>query len=730
MARGEEGLELLVQGIERVRIEAINVTESCLMATATALPLPVDEGAEVDALHRSIIEQANKAVMIAQPQAQGGFQQMIASTPDPLRLAYLLGSMLSLDTAKEQSLLEAATRHEALTLLHGYMLHEVQVLELRQKIASQAQTEMSREQREYLLRQQMRAIQDELGEKSPEKAEVEGLRQRLTEADLPDEVRKDAERDLTRLERIPAAAPDHQVIRSHLELILELPWRKGTTDDLDLTKTRTILDEDHYDLADVKQRILEHLAVLKLNPKAKAPILCFVGPPGVGKTSLGQSIARSLGRKFERMSLGGLHDEAELRGHRRTYIGAMPGRIVQAIRRASVNNPLLMLDEVDKLGRDFRGDPSSALLEILDPAQNFTFRDNYLDLPFDLSKVFFIATANDLSPLPRPLLDRMEILRLSGYSEEEKFEIARRFIIPRVLQETGIAADKFSLPDDALRRVISRYTREAGCRQLERTLGRLLRKVAIRFAEGKSEPISIAAGDLFEWLGPEIFLPEKSRQELPPGVATGLAWTEVGGEVLTIEASLLPGVKGLRLTGQLGDVMRESAKAAQSYVWAHARELGVDPNLLRRNGVHIHVPAGAVPKDGPSAGVAMVSALASAYGGVPVRSDTAMTGEITLSGLVLPIGGVKEKVLAARRAGLKRVVLPRDNEKDTRELPDNVRKEMEIVFVARIGELLEAVLPGLHAGSTRIPGANGADGPGNLAERQSTHREVSEQSRK
>jgi ATP-dependent Lon protease len=424
-----------------------------------------------------------------------------------------------------------------------------------------------------------------------------------------------------------------------------------------------------------------------------------VGPPGVGKTSLGQSIARALGRKFERLSLGGMHDEAELRGHRRTYVGAMPGRILQALRRAGVNNPLVMLDEVDKLGRDFRGDPAAALLEILDPAQNFSFRDNYLDLPFDLSRVFFLTTANSLDTVPRPLLDRMEMLRLSGYTEEEKVEIARRYLIPRRLSEAGLTPDKLIIPEETIKRIISRYTREAGVRELERNLGRLARKVARRFADGETGIVVVQPQDLAGMLGPERFRLEQARKDLPPGVATGLAWTETGGEVLYIEASLLPDGRGLRLTGQLGDVMRESARAAQSYVWAHARQLGIDAALFRTAGVHIHVPAGAIPKDGPSAGVAMTTALASLYTNTPVPSDTAMTGEITLSGLVLPVGGIKEKVLAARRAGIRRVILPRDNEGDLRELPDSVRQEMGFTFAERIEEVLAAALPGF---ATRV----------------------------
>jgi ATP-dependent Lon protease len=456
-----------------------------------------------------------------------------------------------------------------------------------------------------------------------------------------------------------------------------------------------VLDEDHYNLQEVKGRILEQLAVLKLNPNAKAPILCFVGPPGVGKTSLGQSIARALGRKFERMSLGGLHDEAELRGHRRTYIGAMAGRVIQAIRRAGVNNPVLMLDEVDKLGRDFRGDPAAALLEILDPAQNTTFRDNYLDLPFDLSKVFFITTANTLDTVPQPLLDRMEVLRLAGYSEEEKLHIARRYLLPRQLEQAGVKPEQLTISDDTMRRVIRRYTREAGLRQLERALGRLTRKVALRFAEDQTGPVTVRPEDLTEFLGPERFFLEQLRRQLPAGVATGLAWTEAGGDVLYIEATLLPSGRGLTMTGQLGDVMKESATAARSWVWSHADELGIERGLFRRAGVHLHVPAGAIPKDGPSAGVAMATALVSLYTQSPVANDTAMTGEITLTGLVLPVGGIKEKVLAAHRAGIRQVILPKENEKDLRDVPESVRQEVHFVFAERMEEVLAAALPPL-----------------------------------
>jgi ATP-dependent Lon protease len=693
MARGESGIEILVQGVERVVLLRSEQTDPYPTARVRPLPLPEDGGTEVEALYRAVLELAGRALQLAQPQVPVNIQQFASQAQDPLRLAYLIGSMLSLDVAKEQALLEAPTRAEALRLLHEYLTHEVQVLELRKKINTQAETEIGKQQREYMLRQQMRAIQDELGEQSPEKAEADDLRRRLKEADLPEAVRKEAERELSRLERLPPAAPDYQVIRTYLDLVLELPWNKLTDDVIDLEKTRQVLDEDHYGLKEVKERILESLAVLKLNPQAKAPILCLVGPPGVGKTSLGQSIARALGRKFERLSLGGMHDESELRGHRRTYIGAMPGRIIQAIRRAGARNPVLMLDEVDKLGRDYRGDPAAALMEILDPAQNTTFRDNYLDLPFDLSKVLFVTTANALDTIPRPLLDRMEILRLSGYSEEEKLQIAERYLLPRQRKEAGLTAEQLVVPPETVRRVVSRYTREAGVRELERSLGRVARKVARRFAEGHAEPVTVRPDDLADLLGPERVRPERYRKELPPGVATGLAWTEAGGDVLYIEATLLRDGRGLRLTGQLGEVMKESAKAARSYVWAHAEALGIDPDLFRHAGVHVHVPAGAVPKDGPSAGVAMVTALTSVYTNVPVRSDVAMTGEITLSGLVLPVGGIKEKVLAARRAGIRHVVLPKDNEPDLRELPEQVRHEMEFTFAERVEDVLAVTVP-------------------------------------
>lgn len=694
MARTEDGLQLLIQGIERVERTGVSKTDPFLRLKIKSAAVPADEGAEVEALQRSVLDLGARAQTLSEPPVQLDFSQILNQLDHPMQLVYLLASFVNLDVEKGLRLLETSSHTEALRLLHDYLTHEIQVLELQTKIASAAKSEMGREQREYLLRQQMRAIQEELGENEGEGAEAAELRARIEELDLPEEVEKEALRQLNRLESLPQAAPDYQVTRAYLELIAELPWNETTEDHLDLVEARRVLDEDHYGLETIKDRILEYLAVMKLNPQAHAPILCFVGPPGVGKTSLGQSIARSIGRKFERFSLGGLHDEAELRGHRRTYIGAMPGRVIQAIRRAGVRNPLLMLDEVDKLGHDYRGDPAAALLEILDPAQNDTFRDNYLDLPFDLSKVFFVVTANATDSIPRPLLDRMEIIRLSGYTDEEKREIARRYLLPRQLTETGIRPEQLQLPDAVLDAVIHRYTREAGVRELERQLGRICRKIARRIAEGAVEATTLDVPALGELLGPERFFQEQARQTLEHGVAIGLAWTETGGDVLYIEAVRLPDGERLKLTGQLGGVMQESAQAALSYLLSHEKSLCIDDMT---GGVHLHVPAGAVPKDGPSAGVTMATALASLFTGHPVRSDTAMTGEITLSGLVLPVGGIKEKVLAARRAGIHRIILPRQNEKDLSDLPEPVRAEMEFVLAERIEDVLCAAIPPLES---------------------------------
>jgi ATP-dependent Lon protease len=696
---------LMVQGVERaalVRLDSAQSEKGHAYLRGAIRALPVGDGqstTEVEALDLELRELMRKIIALTSTEVSSDVDQLIASDAEPLHKAYLFASMVALDTAKEQALLEAPTVLDTLRLLHSYLGHEVKVLELRSEIASRVSSKLKREQRDYILRQQLHAIQEELGEDGGEGGggEIANLRKRIEEAGLPPEVLRELERELARMKSMPPAAPDYNVTRNYLEFVLELPWNKLTEDVFDIAKARQILDEDHHGLREVKQRILEQLGVLKLNPGAKAPILCFVGPPGVGKTSLGRSIARSLGRKFERLSLGGLHDEAELRGHRRTYVGALPGRVLQAVRRAGSRNPVLMLDEIDKLGRDFRGDPAAALLEILDPEQNREFRDNYLDMPFDLSGVFFIATANTLDTVPAPLLDRLEVIELSGYTDREKLEIAKLFLAPKQMRETGLGDGRCSIDDDALLTIIRRYTRESGVRQLERAIAKLLRKVALESLEGGPASLRIGAADVASRLGPEKFLSEKLRRELPPGVAAGLAWTPVGGDVLYIEATLLPDGKDLTLTGQLGSVMQESARAARSFLWAHARRFGLASESFKDSGVHVHVPAGATPKDGPSAGITMAAAMASLHSGLPVRGDTAMTGEVTLSGLVLPVGGIREKVLAAHRAGIRRVILPRENLKDTVELPDYVHEAIEFVFVDRVEEVLAAAIEGFSA---------------------------------
>ncbi len=687
-----ETVHLIVQGQERVRVVEWIEREDYIAVRAEILEEPEgEESSEGEALRRNIDGLVQRALALL-PNVPAELRNLISVNDEPVRLCYFIANLMQLELEQQQAVLEATSLNELLRLVHTYLSREVEILQIRSKIQTDAEAEMSKAQKDYFLRQQMKAIQKELGEEDGEQAEAEMMRERLESAHLPEHVKKEAERELRRMEKLPAAAPDYHVIRTYLEWILDIPWNKASDEVLDLKHAREVLDEDHYDLDEIKDRILQHLAVHKLKPNTKAPILCFAGPPGVGKTSLGQSIARAMGRVFERFSLGGMRDEAELRGHRRTYIGAMPGRIVQALRRAGVNNPVIMLDEIDKLGADFRGDPASAMLEILDPQQNHAFRDHYLDLPVDLSRVFFIGTANYLANIPAPLRDRMEIITLAGYTEHDKLVIAKRYIVPRQVGESGLTPEQVAFSDDALRRIIGNYTREAGVRQLEQRIGRVVRKVALRVAEGTTDVVTIEADSVPEYLGPEKIRPEMARQSLPPGVATGLAVTETGGEVLFVEAALLPGGKGLQLTGQLGEVMQESARAAYSYLWAYGSRLGIDPGPLKDAGVHVHVPAGAVPKDGPSAGVAMISALASLCLDRPVRNDTAMTGEITLAGLVFPIGGVKEKVLAAHRAGIRRVVLPARNEPDAEEIPDEVRADMEIVFVDNVDEALSQTI--------------------------------------
>lgn len=712
MMRTEDSLNLIVQGTERVRVLDWIQEEPYLRARVEILPeVRTVNADQVEALRRNVQGQIQEALAMM-PQIPPEVRSIVLGANDAVRLAYFLGSLLTLGVEQEQKMLEADTADELLQLAHGYLAHEIEIMQIRSRIQSEAQTEMNKAQRDYILRQQLKAIQKELGDdEGGEQAEAAMMRERLEGAELPDDVRKEAERELKRMEKLPQAAPDYHVIRTYLEYILELPWRKSSEDKLDLVEARHVLDEDHYGLEDIKERILEFLAVIKLRPDAKSPILCFVGPPGVGKTSLGRSIARALGRSFERLSLGGVRDEAELRGHRRTYIGAMPGRIIQSIRRAGVNNPVMMLDEIDKLGADYRGDPAAALLEILDPQQNSTFRDHYIDLPFDLSKVFFIATANQLAPIPPPLRDRMEVIALAGYSDQEKLHIARQYLVPRQVTENGLSPEQFDITDGAIKLIAARYTREAGVRQLERTIGSVVRKGALKIAQGEAEHITVEEGDIKGYLGAPRFYPEEARKELPTGVSTGMAWTEMGGEVLFIEATLLPGGSGLTITGQLGEVMQESARAARSYLWSHAQEFGIDHEMFKGHGVHLHVPAGAIPKDGPSAGVTITAALASLYTGRRVRPDTAMTGEITLSGLVFPVGGIKEKVLAAHRAGVRRIILPVRNEADLEDIPEDVRKQLEVVTVSRISEVVDAALETIVAQPPPPPPSSSAEQP-------------------
>lgn len=612
--------QLVLQGLERAVL--LKLERMTPHLEVRPLPFPFEEGggAQLEALEREVQGLMTRALELSKSEVPEEISRWLMSQEDPLQTAYAFASIMGLELEQEQRLLEGPTLHDVLGLIHGYLTHEIRVLELRGEISSRAQTAMNDEQREYMLRQQLRAIEEELGDSVS--SELGGLKEQLAAADLPENVRKETEREFARLGKLQPASPDYGVLRGYLEFLLQLPWNKASESSVDLTKSRRVLDEDHSGLTEVKERVLEHLGVLKLNPQAKAPILCFVGPPGVGKTSLGQSIARALGRGFQRMSLGGMYDEAELRGHRRTYIGAMPGRILQAVRRAGANDPVIMLDEVDKLGRDFRGDPAAALLEILDPEQNHEFRDNYLDQPFDLSKVFFVVTANTLETLPAALLDRLEVIRFSGYSDTEKLEIARKYLVPRQLSDAGLQEDQLTISDDALRQTITGYTREAGVRQLHRQIGKLVRKIALRVAEGATVLEPVTEEQLVSLLGRQRFFADKARREIGSGVAQGLAWTPVGGEVLYVETSLLPDGRGLTLTGQLGDVMRESATTAKSYVWSHAAELQVETARFKESGVHVHVPAGAIPKDGPSAGITISTALTSLYTGRDVRRDT------------------------------------------------------------------------------------------------------------
>jgi ATP-dependent Lon protease len=682
-------LRILVQAGPRVRIERYTTEQPYLVARVVEVPDSIDEGPELTALMRNV-QQTFSRIVEGVPYLPEELQLAVANLEDPSALAYVIAGALRIKTEEKQALLEEADVARRLRRLSEVLARELEVLDIGSRIQHQVQSELDRTQREYVLRQQLKAIQEELGERDPAEAEVDELREQLAEVDLPEEVRRQADRELARLEKLPQAAAEHGVIRTYLEWIAALPWGVVTEDDLDLPHARQVLDADHYDIEKVKDRILEFLAVRRLKPDARGSILCFVGPPGVGKTSLGQSIARALGRKFERISAGGVRDEAEIRGHRRTYIGAMPGTIMRALRDAGSSNPLFMIDEIDKMGADYRGDPASAMLEVLDPEQNSTFRDHYLDVPFDLSRVMFITTANTLDTVPGPLRDRMEVIQLAGYTEEEKLQIAKRYLVPRQIERTGLKKSQIAFADTGLRTIVEAYTREAGVRGLERELGAVCRKVALRVAQGEHKgKLNVTGPRVRELLGRPRFVPDTRRRTSQPGVATGLAWTPVGGDVLYIEATGMPGKGRLTVTGQLGDVMKESAQAALSWVRGRCH---LDDDWFANHDLHVHVPAGAVPKDGPSAGITMATALMSLVSGRPVRDDTAMTGEITLTGQVLPIGGLKEKALAAQRAGITRVIAPRRNEPDVEDIPEHLRRGMEFVWAGDIDEVLDAAL--------------------------------------
>ncbi len=690
MAKAQGGMRVLVEGIVRARAEFLHNEKGYLTALIKPMPETVQRSLEIDAHVRRLQELVDRAISLATGLSPD-IRTLVNSLDDPLRIAYLLGSLLDMKADDKQRLLEEESLAIKLDAVSQALAREIDILELKGQIESRAEKEMTDAQRKYLLRQQLKEIQTELGEGD---SEIQEIRGRVADAKLPEAIAQVANREVDRLERMTAASPEYQMIRTYLDWLLEVPWSTRTEDRIDPVEARKVLDEDHYDLDKVKERIVEYLAVRKLKGDMKGPILCFVGPPGVGKTSLGQSIARSMNRKFVRISLGGVRDEAEIRGHRRTYIGSMPGRIVQAIKTAGSLNPVLMLDEIDKVSVGVQGDPASALLEVLDPAQNNTFRDHYLEVPLDLSNVLFIATANQLGTVHPALLDRMELITLAGYTEEEKIHIAKMYLVPRQRDEHGLKPEQIAIDDGALRRAIADYTREAGVRSLERQIGAIARKVAARVATDASYVAHVTAKDVPDYLGPSHFHSEGAFRLSRPGVATGVAWTEVGGDVLYIEAVLLPGGGGhLTLTGQLGNVMQESARAALSHVRQQAASLGITPDTLTKQDLHIHVPAGAIPKDGPSAGVTMATAIVSAARQVPVRPDVAMTGEITLSGLVLPVGGIREKAMAARRHGIKTFVLPKGNVQDLAELPDEVRKDMTFVPAETLQDVLRVALP-------------------------------------
>jgi ATP-dependent Lon protease len=682
-------VRILVQGIRRIEVSEFVQEEPFLEARAAELADTNTAGIEAPRTH--LTAQFSKFVSL-NPHLPDELQMVVMNIEEPGKVADLVASNLNIHLAEKQELLAIVDVGERIERLTGILNREIELLELGNKIHSDVQSELTRNQREFYLRQQLRAIQKELGEGDSRTAEIDELIAKMEKAQLPEKARKAAEHEIDRLRMIPPESAEHSVVRTYIEWLVNLPWAVSTEDNLDIAHARAVLDEDHYDLEKIKERILEFLAVRRLKNDSRGPILCFVGPPGTGKTSLGRSIARAMGRKFVRMSLGGMRDEAEIRGHRRTYIGSLPGRIVQNLRNAESNNPLFVLDEIDKLGSDFRGDPASAMLEVLDPEQNNSFQDHYLDVPFDLSKVMFVTTANVLDTIPPPLRDRMEVIELAGYTEEDKIEIARRHVIPKQIAENGLTDANIHFAEDGIVHVIRHYTREAGLRNLEREIGSLCRKVARNVTEGNVEPVTIDAARVREMLGAERYFSEVAERTGEPGVAVGLAWTPMGGDIMFIEATKMAGKKGLTLTGHLGDVMKESAQAALSWIRSRAGQLGIAPDFFDNTDLHVHVPAGAVPKDGPSAGITLAVALTSLLTNRAVRHDLAMTGEITLRGKVLPVGGIKEKVLGARRAGIDTVILPKRNEKDLEDIPPHIRSEMRFLFVEKMEEVLAHAL--------------------------------------
>ena len=693
--KGPDAALTMVQGISRVKIALMTSVDPYPQAKIERLEEPEYRDKEIEAMMASI-KGVYKQIVDISPHLPPDLMHLIDGVDHPGNLADMAVSTLNIDRKKQQKILECIDIKERLKQVLLFLNEELELLKIGKDIQDRVKKGIDQSQREYYLREQLKAIQKELGMKD-EMAEIEELREKLKAKKMPDHVREIAEKEIDRLSRIHPSSAEYPVARTYIDWLLELPWMEGTEDNLDIKRARRTLDKYHYDLDKVKKRILEYLAVRKLNPEHKGPILCFVGPPGTGKTSLGRAIAEALGRKFVRISLGGIRDEAEIRGHRRTYVGALPGRIIQGIRKAGTNNPIFMLDEIDKIGLDFRGDPASALLEVLDPEQNYSFSDHYLEVEFDLSKVMFITTANQLDPIPAPLKDRMEILELTGYTEDEKLNIAKRFLIPRQIKEHGLDNIKIQFRTPAIRRIIREYTREAGLRNLERQIGAICRSIAIKVAEGEEKSFVVASNRVQEYLGKPRFQLDVAERSSTPGVAIGMAWTPTGGEILFIEATIMPGEKSLVLTGQLGDVMKESAQIALSYLRSRAEALGIKNDFFKNHDIHIHVPAGAIPKDGPSAGITILTALASLLLDRPVKPLLAMTGEVTLRGLVLPVGGIKDKVLAASRSGIKEVIIPKDNSNDMEEIPPHIRKGLRFHLVKRVEDVLNIALPGHEA---------------------------------